>query len=114
MKAWVGAVVAAAGGLRAAVGLGLGLGCRSGTGWVVVQRTTRLSASTLQSPLSCPDPVEDGDGVVGLVGVLTLPRSSHVGVALLRELRGRREGGDELGAHGLDGGVEGGGGNGRG
>jgi hypothetical protein len=43
-----------------------------------------------------------------------LPRSSHVGVALLRELRGRREGGDELGSHGLDGGVEGGGGNGRG
>jgi len=65
-------------------------------------------------PTLGPDPVEDGDGVVGLVGVLTLPRSSHVGVALLRELRGRREGGDELGAHGLDGGVEGGCGNGRG
>ena len=62
----------------------------------------------------CSDPVEDGDKVVGLVGMLTLPRSSHVGVALLRELRGRRESGDELGSHGLYGGVEGGGGNGRG
>ena len=60
----------------------------------------------------CPDPVEDGDGVVGFVGMLTLPPSSQVGVALLRELRGRREGGDD--SHGLDGGVEGGGGNGRG
>ncbi len=62
----------------------------------------------------CPDPIEDGDGVVGFVGVLTLLRSSHVRVALLRELCGRCEGGDELGAHGPDGGVECGGGNGRG
>ena len=36
----------------------------SGTGWVVVQRTTRLAASTLQSPLSVQIPLKTAMGLL--------------------------------------------------